>query len=458
MSPRTGAKVRHELEAVYDPLDGMAGDSRMRARLTQPMRLGAAVIAALVLGLGVWAGITRLETGVTGAGEVRSQVQRQTLRAPREGGQVKQILVREGVPVRAGQPLLTFSDVEARAAVDVYQNQYDTLLAQTARISLEAGVGGRYRAPPELAARAGDARVAGLLRDQEFLYLQRLQVFESQVSVLRQRIAQLETQVAGLQAQVASVDEQRRLTQEELGGYRELNARGYAPTNLVRRYERTLAELAGRRAQLTTDVARTRQQIGETRLQMEALREERQSQAAEALEQSQARLADVAPRLATARQAFAQTVVRAPVNGYIFNLAQFTPGGVVGAGELLMEIVPGTSALTVTAMIRPEEVDQVRLGQAARVRLTGLNPRLSDELAARVTLVSRDRITNEQTGQSFFRVDVAMDPKELSKLPAGAALTPGMPAQVVIVQGQRSVLDFLISPITDTLRDAFREE
>ena len=152
------------------------------------------------------------------------------------------------------------------------------------------------------------------------------------------------------------------------------------------------------------------------------------------------------------------TVVRSPVDGYVFNLTQFTVGGVVGAGEVLMDVVPSATPLTVTAMIKPEEVDQVHVGQKARVRLTGLNQRFSEELLAKVTVVSADRVTNERTGMAFYRVDLQIDPVELKKLKRGIQLTPGMPAQAIIVQGERTILSFLLSPITDTMRDAFREE
>lgn len=454
LGPRQETYAEPDFGPVRDPVV----EASLARRLRRPMAAGAAVIGAFVVGLGVWASIVRLETGVTGIGEVRAEIHRQTLRAPRDGGTIRQILVREGQAVRARQPLIVFNDVETRAAFDVYQNQHDLLLAQNARFAAEAAGRSTLQLPADLTARAADSRIAALVRDQEFLFLQRLQVFDSQAAVLGQRVQQLETQISGLEGQVAAIDEQKRLTTEELAGYRELHARGFAPTNLIRRYERTLAEYAGRRSQLISEIARTRQQIGETRLQLATLREERQSQAAEGLQETQARLADVTPRLATARQALEQTVVRAPVSGFVFNLAQFTEGGVVGGGELLMEIVPATAALTVTAMVRPEDVDQVYVGQAARVRLTGLNPRFSDELRGRVVVVSRDRITNEQSGQAFFRIDVAIDPAELRKLEGGVKLTPGMPAQVLVVQGDRSVLGFLASPITDTLRDAFREE
>lgn len=438
--------------------DNAPMDPALQRRLRRPMVVGAGVIGAFVVGLGLWASFTPLSSGITAQAEVRVESNRKTLRASREGGTVRQILVKEGQLVRAGQPLLLFNDVEARAAFDVYQNQYDVLLAQNARFAAEATNRSSLQFPAELTARAGDPRVSSLIRDQEFLFSTRLQLFQSQSAVLGQRIEQLETQVQGLQAQVASIDEQRRLTEEELSGYKKLHEQGYAPKTLILRYERNLAELGGRKGQLSADIARMRQQMGETRLQLVQLRDERQSQAAEGLRDSQSKIADVVPRLTTAKQALQQTVVRSPVDGYVFNLTQFTVGGVVGSGETLMDIVPAGAPLTVTAMVKPEDVDQVRQGMPARVRLTGLNQRFNDDLEATVAVVSADRITNEQTGVAFYRVDLRIPPAELKKLKRGVELTPGMPASAMIVTGQRTVMGYLVSPITDTLRDAFREE
>ena len=421
------------------------------------MIIGAGVIGAFVLGLGLWASLASLSTGITAPAEVRVESNRKTMRH-REGGTVRQILVKEGQRVRPGQPVLTFNDVEARAMFDVYQNQYDTLLAQAALFSAESAGRNALTLPAELISRMSDPRVAALVRDQQFLFSSRLQLYQSQAAVLGQRVEQQQTQVQGLQFQVESINEQLRLVEEELSGYRKLEAQGYAPKTLILRYQRNLAELSGRKGALVSEIARLRQQIGETRLQLGSLRDQRGSQAAEGLSDVQSKLSDVTPRFTTARQTLQNTVVRSPVDGYVFNLTQFTIGGVTGPGEVLMDIVPAGTPLVVTAMVKPEDVDEVHVGMDARIKLSGLNARFNDDLPAKVSVVSADRITNERTGVATYRVDLRIDPKNLSLLKPGTVLTPGMPAQALIVTGDRTVMGFLISPITDTLHDAFREQ
>ena len=429
----------------------------LQSRLRKPMIVGAAVIAIFVVGLAVWASLDKLATGITAMGEVRADSMRKTLRH-REPGTVKQILVTEGQAVRAGQPLLLFNDVEARAAVDVLQNQYDSMVTQNARFMAEATGAKTLVFPADVMARAAEPGVAQLIRDQQFLFSSRGMLNESQAAVLAQRIEQQQTQVIGQQAQVDSIVVRQRLTQEELDGYRKLNEQGFAPKTLVLRYEGNMAELAGRRGQLVSEIARLRQQMGETRLQLAQLRNERQSQSAEGLRDSQTRLADVIPRLTAARQSLDATVVRSPVDGNIFNLTQFTIGGLVGAGEVIMDVVPKGAPLTVTAMIKPEDVDEVRVGMPVKVRLTGLNQRFNDALDATVSVVSADRLTNDKSGIAFYRVDVRIDPTQLSKLKKDVKMTSGMPASVTVVGGKRSIMSYLVSPITSTWEDAFREE
>lgn len=437
--------------------DKPALDPALRQRMRRPMLIGGAIIGIFVVGLGLWASFTPLSTGVSAPAEVRVEANRKTLRH-RDGGVIRQIMVREGQAVRGGQPLILFNDVEPRAAYDVYQNQYDTLTAQSARFAAEATDRPSLQLPAELTARASDPRVASLIRDEQLLFATRLQLFQSQASVLDQRLEQLETQIRGQQAQVDSVEEQRRLTAEELAGYQTLHEKGYAPKTLILRYQRTMADLQGRKGSLLAEIARLRQQMGETRMQLASLRNQRESEAAAGLRDTQARLAEVVPRLTSAKQTLDATVVRSPVDGYVFNLTQFTVGGVATPGEELMDVVPSGVPLVVTAMLKPQDIDSVHVGMDARIRFSGLNQRFTSPLPAKVTVVSADRFTDEQTGAAFYRAELRIDPKDLKDLPRGVELTPGMPAEALIVTGERTVMGSLISPITDTLQDALRAE
>lgn len=454
------------LKRILEPLKPMDSrfdvsepkpDEDLRRRMLRPIVVGAVIVAVFVVGALIWAAFTEISAAAVAPAEVRVEANRKTLRH-RDGGIVSQILVREGQRVAKNAPLLRFDSVQAGAAVDVLQNQYDAVLAQSTRFAAESSGGRSLTFPPELTERMSDPRVAGLVRDQQLLFNSRMQFYESQQGVLSQRIDQLATQMVGVQAQIDSVDEQVGFTEEELEGYQTLYEKGYAPKTLILRYERSLAELKGRRGALLSELNRLRQAQGEARLQLTTLRNQRISEAAEGLRQMQTQLSDVGPRLTAARQVMDRTTVRSPVDGYVLNLTQFTVGGVVAPGELLMDIVPADAPLIVTAKVAPKDIDSVHVGQEARVDVSAFANRRARSLEATVTNVSADRIVDPNTGEAYFLAELRIDPASLRNLPPGAELSAGMQAMAMITTGERSILSYLISPLTDTLDDSLREE
>ncbi|MCA6261153.1 MAG: HlyD family type I secretion periplasmic adaptor subunit [Phenylobacterium sp.] len=421
------------------------------------MVTGAVLIGVFVVGLLGWAIVAPLDSAVIAPGVVRVEENRKIIRH-REGGIVRAILVREGQKVKKDQVLLTMDDVQPRAAADVMQNQVDTYAAQVARFEAEASGARRIAFPAELTARISDPRVGAMIRDQEFLFASRLQFFDSQAEVLRQRTQQIDSQMAGVRAQIVALDENVALTKQELDGYQTLYAQGYAPRTLILRYQRALSDLAGRRGALTAEQQRLAQQKGEAQVQLAALSDQRISQSAEGLRQMQAALADARPKLASALQTLAGATVRAPVDGYVLNLTQSTVGGVVGQGELLMAVVPSDAPLAVTARIKPDEIEGISAGMKARVTITAFSTRRVSPFDAVVTNVSADELTDEKSGQSYYRADLKIDPRELTKLPRGETVTPGMPAQVMITTGRRTVMGYIIGPLTDTVNASMRDK
>lgn len=427
-----------------------------RRRIWRPIIVGSAVIAVFVVGFIIYAALSQVSGAVVSSGVVRVEGNRQTIKH-RDGGVVREILVSEGARVDSGQPLIIFDDLQPRAQVDVLQNQEDSLQAQYARYRSEATRATNISFPKELLARQADPRVAGLIQTQQNLFASRRLYLDGQAAVLNQRMEQLDTRIQGLQTQIQSIDEQIALTEEELSGYEILHEKGYAPKNLLLRYERSLADLRGRRGSLISDVARTQEQKGETRLQLTSLMQQYQTEASEGLRDAQAQLSDVSPRLSAAREMLDRTVVRSPVDGYVLNLTQFTVGGVASPGETLMDIVPANEQLVVSARVKPEDIDQVEPGMTATVRLSAYSSRKVGAVDGRVLTVGADRLVDDRTGDAYFPVTLNVDPSELSQLGAGVELSPGMPVQVMIKTGERSILSFLLDPIEETVSHALRE-
>lgn len=432
-------------------------DADQKRKLRQPMVIGGLVVAVFVVAIMLWAAVTPIRSAILAPGLVRVEANRKVIQH-QIGGTVKAIPVREGQRVAQGQPLLLLDDVQARASVDVFQNQSDALTAQSARFQAEASGRRAITFPPALTGRMADPRVAGLIQDQQLLFSTRLQFFDSQADVLNQRQSQIESQISGVQAQLDALEESVRLTKEELAGYQTLYEKGYAPKTLILRYDRTLADLAGRRGALNAEITRLRQQKGETRLQLNSLRDQRVSQAAEGLRQMQSSLSDVSPRLTAASQVLTHSVMRSPVDGYVLDLSPSTVGGVITPGQVLMNIVPANAPLIVSARIKPADIDNVRVGMKAQVRLTAFNFQKVSPVMGDVTAVSADQLSDAKSGEGYFRADIRIPPQELAKLPKGAKLSPGMPASVSIVTGTRTILSYVVSPLTDTIRDSLKED
>lgn len=427
-----------------------------RQRVRAPIIGGSLVIGVFVLGLLVWASVSSISGGVVAPGQVRVESSRKSLKN-RDAGVVRGIYVRDGDKVAAGQVLMKFDDVVPKAQVAILENQYYAMLSQQVRSEAEAMGRKSVVFPAELTQRAAiDPSVAMLIRNEEFLFRSRLDALQGQVDILQQRIVQLRERQSGIQVQIDSIDEQTRLSREELQGYQTLYEKGFAPKTVLLRLQRAIAQSDGQRGAMLSDKTRTQEAIGETQLQLSALYQTRSSEAAENKRKADAALADVSPRLGAAREALAATIVRAPVSGYVLNLTQHTLGGVAGSGEPLLDVVPLNAPLVVLAHVQPRDVDEVRAGMKAQVDLAAYSSLKVPKVEATVTTVSADALANDK-GDSFFVAELKIDPAEFRRLPKGVRLYPGMPANVMIVTGKRTIMSYLLGPIGDIVNHAMRE-
>jgi len=444
-----------ELPAIGGPID-MPISASARASMRGPIVAGGILIGVFVVGFGIWAALAPIWGAVAAPGVVRVEANRKTLKS-RDGGIVRQINIREGDAVVPGQILLKFDDTLARAQVSVLENQYDNVAMQAARLRAES-VRRPLVVPAELAARRADPRVSAIVQNETLVYDSRKIAIEGQAAILNQRFAQLQTARSGLQIQTDSLDQQIVLMREELQGYQTLFEKGYAPKTLILRLQRQLAEAQGRRGALMADITKNQQAAGETRLQLAALYEQRESDIAKDLREAEGRLSDLLPRLDAARDSLAQAEVRSPAAGYVLNLSQFTVGGVAGAGEPLMDVVPSNTPLVITAQVRTNDIDQVHPGMTADVTLQAYSSYRVPKIPAEVLNVSADALTEKESKVSFYRVELRIKPEDVRKLPKGVRLYPGMPATVMIRTDKRTVLSFLIGPIGEILNSSLREQ
>lgn len=438
---------------------GVAPDAAVtaeqRRQILSPIRAGGVVILVFVVGFLVWASLFKISGGAPAPGQITVENNRKTVQHL-DGGIVRRILVREGQAVKAGDVLLVMDDNQPRAQVEVLQNDYDSLIAQRARLEAEINGAGAIAFPAELVARRGDPRVARLMGDQTTLFNAGLGVYRAQTGVLNQRVAQLQNRIEGFEAQATAVNRQSALIDDELSGVQSLYERGFAPKSRVLSLERSAAELAGARGARMADIAGAREAVGENSIQMAQLRQARAAQAAEQLRDAQIRLADLTPRLRAAQAVLDRTTVRAPVSGKVLGLTQFTEGGVAAPGQKLMDVVPSGAPLVIQIRVRPDHIDEIHEGMRAQVTLAAFKAREVPPIEATVERVAADVLSDEQ-GVTFYTATLVVPAEELAALPAGVQLAPGMPVQATIVTGQRTIMSYLLSPFKIVSREALRE-
>jgi len=419
------------------------------------IRLGAAIFVAFFVVFLGWAAFARLDAGAYAQGEVAVSGNRQAVQH-REGGTVSALKVSEGDHVARGQVLVELASGELIAAERGLAGQVYALLAQRARMTAERDRLGAVPIPLDLTGLAPEDQALA----DEAMRLQRLQFAARRVGrgtetgVLSQRGQQLEQQIAGLERQIASNLEQRRLIVEELDGVRSLAAQGYAPLTRVRALERTAASLEGEEGSLRAQVARAREAIGETRLEMSGVTTKLNEDVAEQLKQVEVQLNELRPRLAEARAQIARNQVRAPATGQVVGLSVFTVGGVIQPGQILMEIVPDDASQVIVASVSPGDIDNLRPGLMTEVKFPGLRDRNPPIVHGRVTRISADRLTSETPSGAhpFYRVEIIVPAGEMNQLgPSAANIRPGMPVEVVVVTRKRTALQYLFEPLARSL-------
>jgi len=417
------------------------------------LTLGVAVIGLFFVGFLGWAAFAPLDAGAFAQGQVAISGNRQAVQH-RDGGVVSALMVAEGDRVRRGQILVRLNAGELTAAERGVAGQVFALLAQRSRLVAERDGLSALPTPVEFANLSGEDKVLA----DEAMRLQRIQFTargagrSTETGVLDQRVGQLRDQMRGYERQIEANSIQQRLIAEELEGLRSLAERGYAPLTRVRALERTAAALEGEQGSLRAQVARTREQIGETRLQTLGVSTKLNEDVAEQLRQVEVQLNDLQPRLVELRDQLARAEIRSPATGQVVGLTVFTPGGVIQPGQMLMEVVPDEASQVVVAQIDPADIDNLRVGLDTEVKFPGLRERNPPIVHGRVTRISADSFNDEKTGRSHYRAEIVVPPSELQKL-GGAARTirAGMPVQVVILTRKRTMLTYLVEPLIQSL-------
>jgi len=432
-----------------------AGPETIAGNPDREIRLGTIIaIAFFVLFLG-WAAFMPLDAGVDAPGQIAVAGNRQSVQH-RDGGVVTAIHVREGQHVRAGDVLVELSAPELKASERALTSDYLTLLAQRARLLAERSGQRNFAPPPECATLSADDRAiaAQVMQLQRSEMSARSGAISAQQSVLGQRASQLVQQQTGFVKQRQSLQEQQRLIGEELTGLKSIADKGFASMNRVRQLERAQADLQGQEAQMVSEYARAGEGIGETKMQSLSVSRDRLAQIESDLKDTQSKLSETLPKLVATREQLERSQVRAPATGQVVGLQVFTVGGVVAAGQKLMDIVPDGKELVIQAQLNPTDADDAFAGQSAQIRFVAVHNRSLPLFTGTVRTVSADSFSDEKTGRSYFRAEIVVPESELNKVRSvlgRGELRPGLPVEAVLTVRKRTALQYLMEPLTGAL-------
>lgn len=420
------------------------------------MRAGVWVVLGAVLPVLAWMAFAPLSSAVVAPAFVKVDLNRRPVQHA-EGGTVREVLVRDGQRVKAGQPLLVLGDV----AVDADRNRLNYRVvverAAQARLDAERAMAATLVFPREVAAAAAaDPRVAEQVAKEKSLFQSRREALLGQVGLLRTQRQKVEQEIVALRAQVAQAEESLRFQNEELENSRRLMNEGFLSQARVSQLSGSVSDYRVKLEERRSELARAEQRLVDTDLRIRGLESDYQQQASDQLKEISARLSEIEQEQRKSSDAYERQTLFAPVSGTVIDLKYASVGAIVSPRETIADIVPDQSKLVTEARIRPEDVNRVRPGQPADIRFTAFNYSTTQLVRGEVTYISADRLVDRATGVPYYQVHVEASSQALKAL-GGLKLQAGMPAEVYIVGEQRTPLQYLLEPVTQVLDRAARE-
>ena len=414
------------------------------------------VIIALIFGvLGGWAAVAPLSQGAVASGKVVVENQRKSVQHL-EGGIVKDIMVKEGDSVEAGDTLIVLDDKRSKANAHALTKQFYLSRAEEARLISEIKKQDKIHFFSDLTEAPEHYLIQQIMYNQQALFNARKQALAGEFEILGKKEVQLKRLAEGLRAQKKSKALQIELLNEEIKDNQKLfKTKAISKVRLLE-LKRMEADMEGEYGSLISEIASTELQTSETRLKMLQLEKSFQEKILLEMREVQKRLVETQEKMLAAKDILQRSVIMAPVSGIVVNNQIYTRGEIVNSGETLLEIVPQNIKLVVEAEVQTQDIDTIAPGMEAEVRFLPFKQRLIPIVIGKVTAVSADILENERTGESYYLAKVEIPPSEMEKL-GKHTLVPGMPADVIVNAGQYTMLEYLLAPLTDNFARAFKE-
>ena len=426
------------------PKTGMAG----------PARLGALASVALLLSALIWMQVTLISSAVIAKGQIVVHGKPKQVQSF-DGGVVDKIFVEEGELVKEGQKLLRLDSSLLEINLEIFQNRLAGVIARENRLEAEY-LGLDNPVFSDEATSIKDEEIRRHITGQKEIFEARREVLAGRKEQLAERILQFENQISGVEGQIASKKDQLEFVKRDLENKRALNDQGLAKESQVLDLQRAVSALLGQISQHQSELARIRNSIRDT--QLEILQADRQfkEEVVTELRETTLEHEELTLQIATARKQLERIEIVSPADGVVHEMKVFNSGAVVAPKTTILQVVPLTEGIDFEIRVEPRSIDQVHLGQIAKVSFPAFNKRTTPEIFGTVSGISPTSVVDERTGRNYFKVDLLLPKKELDKL-GDLQLIPGMPVEAFLQTGERSVLNYLTKPLVDQLKRAFRE-
>lgn len=434
------------------PVDLSSRWARSASRLVVA---GSAAIGLAVLAMAAWMMFAPLSGSIVSVGIVKVDTNRKTVQH-RDGGIVRDILVREGDRVTAGQPLIVLDDTRVDASLDLTSSQLDAHRIRAARLNAERDLAAAWKLPDALRPRAKDPRVAELLAREQALFASRRGALDSQTRLVRDQIAEVSREVASRERGAESVRQAIASMQEEVRVNEQLMDQQFVNKTRVMGLKRAVSEYEIKLNDNDAELSKARQRISDLQIRLASLRDGYVQEASTELRDLNGKMIEAEEQLRSARDMSQRKVIAAPVAGRVVDLRVTTAGGTVGPRDPLLDIVPDGSPLLVEAKVPVDAIGELHVGLPTDVRLTTYKQRSSKLIDGKIVYVSADSLVDRQTGAPYYVVHVELSPESLAAS-GHPTVQPGMGAEIYVRTRERTPLDYLLEPLLNASRRSFRE-
>lgn len=444
------------MSATITMLPGARARTSQAAHAAGLARMGSWIVLGAVLPIGLWTALAPLSMAVVAPAVVKVDLNRRPIQHL-EGGTVREVLVRDGQQVKAGEPVLILGDVRVDADRNRLDYRVEVERAGVARLEAEQALAPSLVFPPDLVRAAkADPRIADALQKETGLFRAQRHSLDSGTVLMRSQRERVEHELQAVRAQIAQARKSLELQRSDLETNRGLVPQGFISSSRVSQLEATVMDYSAKLEERRGELARAEQRLVEIDLKIQSARNDYVKSASDQLKAALQRLSEIQQEQRKSDDAAKRQVVVAPAAGEIMDLKFTSPGAVVGPGDAIADIVPRGVQLVLEARLRPEDIANVHLGQRSRIKFTAFKYRNSTMVGGKVTYVSGDRLVERQSGQPYYTALIVADPDALAAL-GDFKLQAGMPAEVYIEGSQQTALQYLVEPITTTLRRAGRQ-